>query len=158
MSGVDKPLLVALISAMREITRYRKCFVCGDENPQGLAARFYFVDGEARTEIDTREVFEGYRGIYHGGIIATLLDEVMIKALLAEDIYAVTAEMTVKFKRPVRIGERVHFAGRLVRRRGRACFTAGEAVNAEGRAYAVAEGKYVEADPDLRAELLKSIE
>lgn len=144
---------------MKEVVKYHKCFVCGDQNVAGLKARFFFDGHAATTEIVADESFEGYRGIYHGGIIATLLDEVMIKALLARGIYAVTAELTVKFKRPVRTGDRVLFSGREVSStRDRIFVTEGQAVGNDGILYAQATGKYVAAGPELRKELEQSID
>ena len=143
---------------MREILKYRHCFVCGDENPGGLKAKFFFDGKEAITELTADESFEGYRGIYHGGVLSSLLDEVMIKALLAQDIYAVTAEMTIKFKRPVRTGDKLKLVGRHVGGRGRVYFTEGEAVDENGQVYATATGKYIEARADLRDDLKNSID
>ena len=76
---------------MKEVLKYSHCFVCGEKNDSGLKARFYYDGKQAASEVYAREQFEGYRGIYHGGIVSTLLDEVMIEAILALDRYAVTA-------------------------------------------------------------------
>ena len=70
---------------MEEIAKYSHCFVCGPENQIGLKARFFFDGHKAHTTVTADERFVGYHGIYHGGLLATLLDEVMIKAILAED-------------------------------------------------------------------------
>ena len=75
---------------MKEVAKYPHCFVCGDQNVHGLKAKFFFDGEKAFTEVTADGSFEGYRGIYHGGIIATLLDEVMIKAILAQPVTAVT--------------------------------------------------------------------
>ncbi len=78
---------------MKEIVKYSGCFVCGDLNECGLRAGFYYDGRQAVAEVEVGRRFEGYRGICHGGIIAALLDEAMIKAILAIDRYAVTAEL-----------------------------------------------------------------
>ena len=143
---------------MKEIVRYRKCFVCGEENEHGLKARFFWDGHKAYTELDAQVIFEGYPGIYHGGILSTLLDEVMIKAILADDIYAVTAEMTVKFKRPVRVGDKLKFSGWVESSKGRIYYTKGEVTDSEGNMYATATGKYLEVKSDLRSELARANE
>lgn len=143
---------------MREIAKYAGCFVCGDQNEIGLKAVFTFDGSTARTTVTARRMFEGYKDIYHGGILATLLDEVMIKAILAEDILAVTAEMTVKFKAPVPIGEELTFTGRIVNRKRRLLQTEGAVVGKSGVVYATASGKYIEARPDLEAQLKTSLQ
>jgi uncharacterized protein (TIGR00369 family) len=142
---------------MQEIVRYRHCFVCGDDNRHGLQARFYYDGGQAVTEITAGEAFEGYRGIYHGGIISTLLDEVMIKAILARDVYAVTVEISVRFFKPVAVGEKLRFTGRVTGTKGRLFLTEGEALGPNGEQFASATGKYIEAKPDLKNRLLESL-
>ena len=148
--------VVHILHRMKEIIRYPKCFVCGEQNPSGLHAKFFEQDGSAVAEIVADSSFEGYKGIYHGGIISTLLDEVMIKAILAQGIYAVTAEMTIRFRRPVTIGEKLKFSGKVVSRRLRLFSTEGEVTGADGTICASATGKYVEAGEDLRSRLVQS--
>ncbi|HOP07358.1 MAG TPA: PaaI family thioesterase [candidate division Zixibacteria bacterium] len=143
---------------MKEVLKYSRCFVCGDLNEFGLKARFFFDGEKAFTEIEADRMYEGYAGIYHGGVLSALLDEVMIKAILADEIYAVTAEMTVRFLAPVRTGDHLIITGRVVKRKGRMFFTEGEVRGSDDQVYATASGKYLEARPDLRQELEKSID
>ena len=143
---------------MKEIVKYSGCFICGGENDHGVKARFFFDGEKAVSEVTADEIFEGYRGIYHGGVISALLDEVMIKAILAQDVYAVTAEITVKFIRPVKTGERVKLTGKVTANKGRLYFTEGQAVDPEGKPFATATGKYIEARPDLKKILVQSID
>lgn len=143
---------------MKEVARYRRCFVCGEENIHGLKAKFLFDGKEAFTDIVATEAFEGYHGIFHGGIVATLLDEVMIKAILARSVYAVTAELTIRFKKPIRIGDKVRFTGRILNQKSRLYSTEGEASGPDGQIYATASGSYIEARPELKRDLLDSID
>lgn len=143
---------------MKEVLKYSGCFVCGDKNDNGLKARFYYDGKQAVTEVSALEQFEGYRGIYHGGIVSTLLDEVMIKAVLALDRYAVTAEITVRFLQPVRTGEKIRLVGRVTKSKGRVFLTEGTAMGEDGQVFATAVGKYIEADDDLKATLMDSVE
>lgn len=141
---------------MKEILRYSNCFVCGENNIGGLKAKFYYDGEKAFTEIKASEHFEGYKGIYHGGVISSLLDEVMIKAILAEDVFAVTKEMTIKYIRPVKIGDDLIFTGQKIKNKGRVYFTEGAVKDKKGEIYASATGKYIKADDSLKAQLLKS--
>ena len=143
---------------MKEVLKYSGCFVCGEKNDNGLKARFYYDGKQAVTEVHALEQFEGYRGIYHGGIVSTLLDEVMIKAILALDRYAVTAEITVRFLQPVRTGEKLRLVGRVTKSKGRVFLTEGTAMGEDGQVFATATGKYIEADDDLKATLMDSVE
>ncbi len=143
---------------MEEILRYKNCFVCGDQNAHGLKARFYYDGSAAYTHLTATEDFEGYRGIFHGGIIAALLDEVMIKAILATGVYAVTAEMTVRYKLPIHTGDNLTFRGKVTSHKGRIYTTEGEVTNQSGLVLAESTGKYIEAKPDLKQELQKSLD
>lgn len=141
---------------LREILRYPNCFVCGDKNIHGIKAKFYYDGKSAFTEVMADGKFEGYRGIYHGGVISSLMDEVMIKAILATGKFVVTAEMTVKYKLPVKVGEKLRFIGIVTKEKGRLFFTEASAVGEEGVVYATATGKYVLAKDDLKDQLMKS--
>ena len=142
---------------MDEIIRYPGCFVCGDRNPHGLNARFFWDGANACTEIVALEQFEGYKGIYHGGVMAALLDEVMVKAILATDRHAVTAEITVRYVRPVRTGVQLRFAGRVIGHKGRLYRTTAEAIDTDGTVYAQAEGKFLEGKAGLANDLKQSL-
>ena len=143
---------------MKEIAASSGCFVCGDKNIGGLKARFYYDGSQAVSEVTATEAFAGYREIYHGGIVATLLDEVMIKSILAIDRFAVTAEMTIRFVAPVKIGDKIKFTGRVIKNRGRVFMTEGEAVGTDGTVFARSTGKYIEANERLKQILVKSID
>jgi len=143
---------------MKEIAKYSGCFVCGQQNEIGLKARFYWDGEKAVCDITAAELYEGYKDIFHGGIISTLLDEIMIKALLAEDLFVVTAEMTVRFRLPVFSGDKIHFEGRKIDRKGIVYLTEGRAVNQNGDVVAEANGKYVKPKSDLAEKLKTSLD
>lgn len=83
------------------------CFVCGPDNPVGLRLRFT-RDGEAVTaEFVPREEHVGWEGVVHGGILAAVLDDAMGNVFYLRGYQALTARMEVRFRRPVRPGERL---------------------------------------------------
>lgn len=143
---------------MEEIARYSGCFVCGEKNEIGLKAKFFFKNDRAVTECVAEKRFEGYFDIYHGGITSTLLDEVMIKALLAKDIFAVTVELNIRFHKAVTIGQRLLFEGYLEKHRGRLYLTRGEARTENGNVVATATGKYLRVKDEMKARLTRSLE
>lgn len=104
------------------------CFGCGRLNPHGLRLRFGLVDDGAGVwaAFTPRPEDEGYGGIVHGGIVATLLDEAMAWALSARGVWAMTAKIEVRFRRPVAVGVPLRALGRVVADRGRLIETAGE--------------------------------
>jgi acyl-coenzyme A thioesterase PaaI-like protein len=75
----------------------------------------------------------------HGGIISTLLDEVMSWSLYRHGIWAVTGELTTRYRKPIRIGEPVLARGWLVRDRGRVIDVAGE-IRSDPQGDLLAEG------------------
>lgn len=81
------------------------CFVCGRENPIGLKLTFHVQNGKAISEFTPEVIHQGYKGITHGGIISTILDEAMIYATMQDGLYPVTAELTVRFKKPLMVGQ-----------------------------------------------------
>jgi acyl-coenzyme A thioesterase PaaI-like protein len=106
---------------MNELRENQRCYVCGKDNPAGLHARFE-IDRETRTIIGRftpRPEHEGWQGIIHGGIVATLLDEAMVKLAAHLGIPAVSAELTVKFKAPAAPGEELIVSGRIVKEANR---------------------------------------
>lgn len=108
------------------------CFCCGPNNPIGLKLKFEdFPDGRTLTVWRPRKEHEGFKGIVHGGLVATVLDEVMIRMLYHRGIAAVTGTLETKLVKPLRAGREYRFEARMVRDRGRALLTEAEAFDAE---------------------------
>ena len=123
------------------------CFACGSLNTHGLQLELHLEQGRSWTEFELERRFEGWEGIAHGGILCTILDEVMAWALVAEDDWGVTARMGVTFRKPVPVGTRIRADGWITRSRRRIVVTAGRIVDvATGVELATAEGTYVAAD------------
>lgn len=110
-----------------QVLNEHNCFGCGALNPSGLHLHFYARDdGGVWAPFMPAAAFEGYGGMIHGGIISTLLDEIMAWSLYCHSIWAVTATMTTRFRRPVEVGVPVRLVGRLERDRGRILDVRGE--------------------------------
>ena len=110
----------------------RMCFCCGTENPIGLKLAFEAGPaGRLRTIWRPRKEHQGFKDIIHGGLVATVLDEVMIRVLYDRGIEAVTGSMQTKLLKPMRWGRDYRFEGWIVSDRGRAVLTEGEATDAE---------------------------
>lgn len=129
------------------------CFACGRENPIGMGLHIELGEGTARTTWTAGDDFVGWSDKVHGGIIATLLDEVMAWAPSSFDSWAVTAEMRVRFRSPAMPGEEMVATGRVVERRRRIFEVAGEVLGADGRVIAEGSGRYLGASPSEKADL-----
>jgi len=84
---------------------------------------------------------QGWRGTVHGGLLATVLDEILIKAAAAAGIRCVTAEITVKYKKPAPTGVPCLAAGKILETRGRIILAESRICDASGTIYAQATGK-----------------
>ena len=131
-----------------------RCFACGSLNEGGLHLELHVGDDRCWTELSLPARFQGWDGIAHGGIVCTILDEVMAWSLAATDNWGVTAKMAVTFKRPVRLGAPIHGEGWITASRRRLHETAAELTDATtGELLAAATATYVAADAERKAEL-----
>jgi uncharacterized protein (TIGR00369 family) len=97
----------------------RHCFVCGEKNPFGLQLKPKGKDGRGTITWIPDKRHQGFEGVVHGGLVSTLLDECMAYATMSVGGFCATAEIAVKFIRPVRIGVPVRIEAWLVEQRGR---------------------------------------
>lgn len=93
-----------------------RCFVCGMANPTGLQISFTInrETQSASAYLTLKDEYQGWAGIVHGGILSTLLDEVCMHAARTTGDQMVTAEITVRFKKPVPVGSEIFLKGRVV--------------------------------------------
>ena len=82
------------------------CFGCSPDNPLGLHMEF-FEDGDGVVSYwHPQEHFQGWTGVMHGGILATLIDEtagwVVMRKLQTS---GVTSRLNLKYLRPVMLTE-----------------------------------------------------
>ena len=130
------------------------CFACGTLNASGLHLDLH-VDGErCWTDLEIPDRFQGWDEIAHGGIVATILDEVMAWSLVDADSWGLTARMSIDYKRPVPLGRPIHAEGWITESRRRIVTTAGRMVDGtSGELLATAEAMYVAATDDRKREL-----
>ena len=84
------------------------CFVCSGSNPMGLALRYELQpDGSVSSSFIGNCTLEGYSGLLHGGLIATLLDGAMTQCLFARGIRGLTAELRVRYHERVAASDEV---------------------------------------------------
>ncbi len=141
---------------MQKQPNSRMCFVCGMENPIGLKVFFYEDDeGRVIAKFTPREEHQGYPGFVHGGIIGALMDETIGRVVTSYDIWAVTAKLELKFRKPVPLGEQLTVIGELIRLRSRAFEARGELRLADGTVAVEGYGLYVRL-PDEEIERRKA--
>jgi len=133
-----------------------RCFGCGVANPVGLHLDFFLAeDGSVVGFPAVSDLYEGPKGYVHGGIIATLLDEAMSKAVRAHGYIAMTRQMEVDYLRPVPSGTAHRMESRITRSKGRKHWTAAKILNHAGTAIAEAKGLFIEVRPRLTGQHAK---
>lgn len=98
-----------------------RCFVCGKDNPIGLKAEFTVNPERKRAEARVRipELYQGWQGVTHGGIISALLDEICAQVCMGCGFQVVTSEMKLRFKAPLPTGSLVTVIGEITGERRR---------------------------------------
>ncbi len=128
------------------------CYVCGKKNRAGFQLDFSHPrKGQLLAEVTFRKEHQGYRNIVHGGMISMLLDEVMVNLAWLEGMPAVTAELTVRLKKTVPVGQKVLLEGVLEKGEGRRLLLMKSwARSPKGELYAAAEAKCLRLPSDKR--------
>ena len=125
----------------------RMCFVCGLKNPAGLRASFYELEnGELAAVFSPREEHQGYPGRLHGGLCSTILDETMARAVQVRsrgEVWGVTVELEIRYKKPVPADRPVRVVGRVAREGSRIFEGTGEILLADGTVAVEGRGKYL---------------
>jgi uncharacterized protein (TIGR00369 family) len=125
-----------------------QCAVCSPGNAAGLGLRFSLLEGGAvEAPIRCDERFQGYRSWVHGGAISAVLDGAMTNCLFAAGIVAVTAELKIRFRRPVRTGTAATVRAWPTRALGPMHLVRAE-IRQHGRVAASATGKFMEHTPE----------
>lgn len=120
------------------------CFVCGVDNPHGLRLRFRHQDGVVTTRCTLPEHMAGFDHRTHGGVVAGLLDEAMGWAtVLASGRFTYTAELTVRYRERVPVGEPLRVTGRVDRSTRRLLFASAAIGDASDVELATATAKFM---------------
>jgi uncharacterized protein (TIGR00369 family) len=122
----------------------QSCFVCGEENPAGLRARFYVEDEVVKSSLNIVDHHCGYPNTLHGGVAAAALDECMAwAATRALQRMCVTAELKVRYLRKVPSDLPLTMNATVVKVHRRVAQATGFITDAEGVEYVRAEGKFI---------------
>jgi len=133
------------------------CFACGQQNPNGLRLRPTAGEGRAVVHWTPPPHYQGYAGVLHGGVIATLLDETMAHAALSLVGRAATVELLLQFLKPVMTGRELEVRAE-VREEKRRILVVGAELIQEGELRARGEGKFLVVTPGARSPGSGSVE
>jgi len=121
----------------------RHCFVCGEKNPYGLKLKFTLENKKLKTKFKPTKIHQGYKDIVHGGIIGIILDEMLVNLPWMLGIKAVTAEYTVRLKKPVYINEELEFTSNIVKDTAKLLVVEAQVNRVGGSVVATAIGKCI---------------
>ena len=127
----------------------QKCFVCGTDNPFGLHAQFLELeDGRLCAEFVASDFHQGYPGRMHGGIISTILDETIGRAILIDEpnMFGVTIELNVRFRKPVPLNTPLKVIARITDGKNRVFSGEGKLLLEDGTVAAEASARYLKMD------------
>jgi acyl-coenzyme A thioesterase PaaI-like protein len=124
----------------------KHCFACGLENNYGLKLTFY-SEGEDMVVCTYKvpEHYQGYPGVVHGGVITSIMDEVLVRAFMAQDPnrFMFTAKLTIRFRQNVPTQQPLKIIGKITKDRGRMAESKAELFGPNGKLLAEAEGLLV---------------
>jgi len=125
----------------------KNCLVCGVDNDFGLKTRFYETENDELIAVfKPLAEHQSYPNVMHGGISATILDEVIGRAIMMTTdsaTFGVTIELNVRYKKPVPLGTELKAVSRITKDRGRIFEGTGELYLPNGEVAVEAEGKYM---------------
>jgi len=131
----------------------RHCFVCGVENKYGLHLRFYeTAEGEVTVETTVPEHFQGYPGIVHGGIVASLVDEALGRVHMGipnDPRFMFTARLTVNYRKPVPTGQPIKVVAQALKSKRRSATSTAQVLGPDGELLAEAEAVLVNVPDEM---------
>ncbi|MCU0289823.1 MAG: PaaI family thioesterase [Acidobacteria bacterium] len=116
---------------MNDFNDNNYCFVCGSNNPHGLKLSFSFnrETGEVISNVIFPRHFQGWQNVLHGGILSTVLDEIMVKAAAYNGFKCVTAALNIEFKNPGFVEQPYVIKGKVNGNRGKIVFVEGAVID-----------------------------
>lgn len=122
------------------------CFACGKNNPHGLGMLVDYEDGDqsASCRLSLERRFQGWTGIAHGGVVSTLMDEIMAHAVLKHVGQGMTTDMQTRYRAPVPLNEEIVVRGWVDETNRRLATTKSEIRLADGgKLLAEAEARFL---------------
>ena len=133
------------LDKVREISGclHPRCVLCGPQNPWSLGLQFLpSEDDWVQTTFRGHERLQGYEGILHGGVIASLLDAAMTHCLFHHGVHAVTAALDIRYMEAVPLEVPLVVKARPVSMRP-TLYRLQAQVEWEGRVLASAEARFM---------------
>lgn len=136
---------------MEQVEDDSHCFVCGENNPHGLKLDWTLSDDERElsTTFVPEKRWQGWKDVVHGGIVATILDEIMVNHGVLTGNPMVSVELNVRYRNPGQIEVPLEFVGTTEQMKGK-LYSGESRCTQNGNTIAEAEGKLMKVEADLR--------
>ena len=144
---------------MKILSSFRYGYVCGQDNPIGLKIKVFEESGKVYAEFLPMENHQGYKGIVHGGILFSIMDEVMSRAaMIAVNSLTLTVEINIKYRKKAVMGKKILFSAKMLKKSGKIIETEGKAFYENDKIIAEAKGKFFITPAKMKEELACSVE
>ena len=132
-----------------------RCFACGPNNPVGLRMKFFTDEQSVFASVPVPDHLCGWDNLVHGGVITTMLDEIMSwAAIYLLKTIILTKSVKVEFLKPLFIGAAVRVVGRVQQRISeREAIMEGFLYNAEGHLCSRSTGTFALIKPQVAKKL-----
>ena len=139
---------------MQALSGYKNCFVCGKDNPIGLNITFFKDQDKVRAEFIPESKHQGFKEIVHGGILFSILDEIMGRtAVIAKGVMTMTVEINIKYRKKALVGEKIIFIAQMTKDLGRMIEAQAEARSEDGTLLIEAKGKFIVISKEMQREV-----
>lgn len=139
---------------MENLPGYKGCFVCGKDNPLGLHLNIYQDDKKVKAEFIPESRHQGFPGIVHGGILFSILDELMGRtAVVNKGVITLTVEISIKYRKKAPLGKKIIFTAQMVKDRGRMIEAEAQACLEDGTLLTEAWGRFILISPEMQKEV-----
>ena len=128
----------------RELSDDRYCFACGPLNPIGLQMEVSFQDNKAFSRLSLRREFQGWKDMVHGGVVATILDEIMAHAVIHYIGQALTTSLQITYRAPLHVEDEIEVVGYVAERKRRLAIARAEiSIPGGDKVIATGESKFL---------------
>ncbi len=142
---------------LNDTSDYQRCFACGPRNMSGLHLQYRSEEDAIVTDFTLDERFQGFPGVAHGGILATVLDETLSRTATAEGRWMMTARLEVRYRNVAPIGRLLRCTARTLSTRSRMLTAAGDIRLADNpeNVIATAEATFLPIPAEYRQDAVK---
>ena len=145
---------------MLQLPRTPGCIACGPQNPHGLHLRMQVDPATAR--VQTTFIPEpshiGFENVIHGGVLATVLDELMVwSATWKARRFCLCAELTTRFRHPVAVGQKLEITAEVEFIRPKLVEAVSKIFDSSGTLVATGSGKYIPMTKEQHQQFVKTL-